>query len=151
MTLETKGLMADLSFKHAAVASGLGVMSRMCTVATPQWGPRIRFGAVVTDVNLEPDPMMEEDFCGDCKLCMEACPAGAISPGFQLNSGRCNHRLVETGLSAVIRFWSGLFDKTKEERDRAFMDPHFWDLWQTQGLLFRYDCSKCLEACPLGK
>ena len=106
---------------------------------------------MVTEAPLEPDSMMDEDLCGDCTLCMEACPAGAISPGFKLNSGRCNHHLVETGLPAVIKFWSELFGKTQQEREAALMDPHFWDLWQTQGLLFRYDCSKCLEACALGR
>ena len=151
MSFETKGMAADLSFKHAAVASGLGVMSRMCTVATPQWGPRVRFGAVATDAPLEADNMMDEDFCGDCRLCIEACPAGAISPGFKLSSGKCNRQLVQTGLPAVIKFWSEMFDKSQEEREKALMEPHFWDLWQTQGLLFRYDCSKCLEACPLGR
>lgn len=150
MSAEAKGLAADLSFKHAAVAAGLGVMSHMCTVVTPQWGPRIRFGAVVTDAVLEPDAMMGADLCGTCNLCIEACPVGAISPGFNLNSSRCNRRLVRTGLGASIKFWSEIFKKSQEEREKALMNPEFWELWQTQGLLFRYDCTECLKACPLG-
>ncbi len=60
MSLDTKRYVAGISFKHGAVSAGLGVMSKTCTVATPQWGPRVRFGAAVTDAPPQPTNLFQK-------------------------------------------------------------------------------------------
>ena len=73
---------AQLSLRHAAVAAGLGEFGWMDLVLTPQFGPRNRFGVILTTLELEPDPMYDgERLCQPekCGICAKVCPVGAIN------------------------------------------------------------------------
>ena len=74
------------SFRHAAVAAGLGELGMNNIFMTREWGPRVRLGAVITKAPLEPDPMMKETLClGEkCMICVKECPAKAFGPPFEL-------------------------------------------------------------------
>jgi epoxyqueuosine reductase len=65
-------------FIPAAVDAGLGWMGKNTSMVTSRFGPRIRLGAVATDLPLAPDTPMSEGLCGDCNECIEACPVGAL-------------------------------------------------------------------------
>ena len=45
-------------------------------------------GTLVTDVELEPTPPLDLD-CGECRLCIDACPTGALDEPGTLDSTRC--------------------------------------------------------------
>jgi epoxyqueuosine reductase QueG len=47
----------------------------------PQYGPRVRFGSVLTAARLPPDPMLEEQLCIRCMRCVDMCPSKALSIG----------------------------------------------------------------------
>lgn len=66
-------------FQYAAVACGLGEISYTGLIFTPQYGSRQRFHMVITDAELESDPILEGRVCDRCKKCAEVCPLGAIS------------------------------------------------------------------------
>lgn len=69
----------NLSHKHAAQAAGLGVMGRNTLLITPRHGNRVHLVSVITDLELEPDQPLDWNPCPDgCRLCLEACPVGAI-------------------------------------------------------------------------
>lgn len=68
---------AHLSHKRIAVAAGVGWLGRNNLVVTPQAGAQVRLLTVLTDLALEPDRPHERG-CGDCRACIEACPAQAI-------------------------------------------------------------------------
>ena len=72
-------------------------------LVNPQYGPRIRLVTVLIDVPLGIDsPIVNH--CGECTLCRDACPAGAIkgvstkdhyqSRGEALYLSRCADKLV---------------------------------------------------------
>ena len=69
-----------LSQRHAAVMAGLGEFGLNNVVVTPEYGPRIRFNSVITEVELEPSRLLEKKAClgESCSICLENCP-GAIS------------------------------------------------------------------------
>lgn len=72
-------LMGLLSLKHMAVQAGLGVFGRHSLLITPQYGPRVRLTAIVTDAELQPDTPIKKNFCKDCENpCISLCPANAL-------------------------------------------------------------------------
>lgn len=64
-----------------AVDAGLGETSRMGYLMTRDYGPRVRLGAVTTDLPLIPDKPIDigaRDFCRICKKCARCCPSNSI-------------------------------------------------------------------------
>jgi epoxyqueuosine reductase len=57
-------------------------------VITPSHGSWVVLGTLVTDVELEPTPTVELD-CGACRLCIDACPTGALDEPGELDATRC--------------------------------------------------------------
>jgi ferredoxin len=57
-----------------ARAAGLGDVGKNGLFLTPEFGPRQRFGFVVTNAELEPDPVRKINFCDGCDACVKACP-----------------------------------------------------------------------------
>lgn len=72
----TRGI---LSLKHAAALAGLGWIGRNTLLVTPEHGNLVWLGGVVTDLELEPDPVRAAPRCPEgCRLCRDACPSGAL-------------------------------------------------------------------------
>lgn len=65
--------------KTGAVLSGLGYIGKNALLITDEYGSRIRLATVLTDMPLMPEREMLENGCGDCHICVDACPAKAIS------------------------------------------------------------------------
>jgi len=68
---------AAISHKAVGNVAGLGWQGKSLLLINPTYGPRIRLVSVLTNAPLITDRPIENR-CGDCKLCREACPAGAI-------------------------------------------------------------------------
>ena len=69
-----------LHFRLAAFAAGLGEIGYSKVFLTPEFGPRQRFVAIITDAPLEPDTLYEgPPLCDKCMRCVASCPAKAIS------------------------------------------------------------------------
>jgi len=74
-------LVGMVSLKHLAVEAGLGSLGYHSLLVTPQYGPRVRLTAVITDADIHPvDKPIGVDLCEMCvgKPCILFCPAGAI-------------------------------------------------------------------------
>jgi reductive dehalogenase len=65
--------------------SGLGEVSRIGEVIlNPFLGPRLKSGAVTTDLPMAPDRPIDfglQSFCESCNKCARECPSGAITAG----------------------------------------------------------------------
>ncbi|WP_298667426.1 epoxyqueuosine reductase [uncultured Methanofollis sp.] len=72
---------AFFSHRHAAFLAGLGTFGVNNMLLTPGYGPRVRFGSVITAAELPPDPLMEGDLCTRCMACVRMCPASALGEG----------------------------------------------------------------------
>lgn len=65
--------------KTGAVLSGLGYIGKNGLLITNEYGSKIRMATVLTDMPLSPQRQMISNGCGDCVICKNACPAGAIT------------------------------------------------------------------------
>jgi len=75
------GVAADvhLAIRIAGIAAGLGEIGWSKVFLTKKFGPRIRLHAIITDAELEPDPLVEPgSLCKKCMACVPSCPSGAI-------------------------------------------------------------------------
>ena len=66
-------------FDYAAVACGLCTISYNRIAFSKEFGSRQRFHMIITDAELESDPLLEESPCNGCRGCADVCPLGAIS------------------------------------------------------------------------
>ena len=73
----------DLVHRYAAVAAGLGEIGWNGLFLSPEFGPRQRISAVITNAELDPSPMYEgPSLCDRCMLCVKVCPTQALSKNF---------------------------------------------------------------------
>ncbi len=69
-----------IHLRIAGYLCGLGEIGYSMMLLTPEFGPRNRIGVVLTDLELEPDPIYEgPQLCNRCMACVRDCPTGAIS------------------------------------------------------------------------
>ena len=68
-----------LSLKHAAELAGLGRIGRNTLLVNDRFGNMIWLSAVLTSLELEPDPPADYEAClPGCVLCRDACPVRAL-------------------------------------------------------------------------
>lgn len=78
----------ELSDRAVAERAGIGWSGKNCAIITPEFGSWVYLGELLTNLPLPPDKPIEEG-CGDCNICVDACPTDALVQGGQLNAQRC--------------------------------------------------------------
>ncbi|MFC1858948.1 hypothetical protein ACFL9U_13115 [Thermodesulfobacteriota bacterium] len=71
-------MIPDFSHRYGAVAAGLGRLGWSGNVMTPQYGSALLLGTVLTSARLESDPLLEENPCDCCNMCVASCPVEMI-------------------------------------------------------------------------
>ena len=67
------------SHKKAAALAGMGTIGKSTLFLHHKQGPRVRLGTLLTNCPLpETQLAMPVSPCGNCHICVQACPAGAI-------------------------------------------------------------------------
>ncbi len=74
--------------REAAARAGVGFYGKNTLLITRRHGSWVVLGTLVTDVEIEPSPRLELD-CGCCRLCVDACPTGALDEPGTLDATRC--------------------------------------------------------------
>jgi epoxyqueuosine reductase QueG len=98
--------------KTAATQAGLGWIGKTALFISPVFGPAVRLATVFTDLELTGGEPAVESLCGDCRDCVDACPAGCgrdvkWRPGMArellFDAGACRHHMsLFTGVEAQI-------------------------------------------------
>ena len=84
-----------LSDRAVAERAGIGWSGKNCSVLSPELGSWMYLGEIITSLPLPPDSSLPDD-CGDCTLCIDACPTGALVGPGQLNAQRCISFITQT-------------------------------------------------------
>ncbi len=150
--LQAKGLdarVADdrLPKKQMARLAGFGNYGKNALLITPQYGPWIRLGAIVTNAEFIYDEPFDRDLCGGYDKCIKACPTGALTP-YKVDYSMC---LVNPSSDDWARLISGELKYSEKlgktpEIDSIF-DLHSPRFTENSRLM----CTTCQRACPYGK
>jgi len=68
-----------LPHKTVATRAGIGWIGKCALLVTDKYGSAIRISSILTDAPLHTAESVNESRCGECKICTDACPAGAVS------------------------------------------------------------------------
>lgn len=114
-----------LSDRAVAERAGIGWSAKNCAIITPEWGSWVYLGEMITDIAFPPDTPVTED-CGECTLCIDACPTGALVGPGQLDSNLC--------ISFITQTKGFVSDSNKEKIGNRL-----------------YGCDTCQVVCPKNK
>lgn len=95
-----------MQIRIAAYAAGLGDIGYSKMFLSPEFGPRQRLAAIVTDAPLEPTPLPEEKICDRCMLCARTCTVGAI-PRDKTVKAKIAGRVVEWADIDMVKCTAG--------------------------------------------
>jgi epoxyqueuosine reductase len=74
--------------REAAVQSGLGFYGKNTNLLTGPLGSFLLIGTIITTAPLRPDDVRPRD-CGQCRICLDACPTDAFTAPYELDARRC--------------------------------------------------------------
>lgn len=115
----------ELSDRAVAERAGIGFSGKNTMIITKEFGSWVYLGEMITSIPFIPDKPIE-DSCGDCRICLDACPTGALVQGGQLNAQRCLAFLTQT---------------------KDFLPDEFRTKIGTRV----YGCETCQAVCPYNK
>ena len=108
--------------REAAARSGVGFYGKNTMLITRRHGSWVVLGTLVSDVEIDPSPPLAAD-CGSCRLCIDACPTGALDEPGTLDATRC------------LSYWTQAPAAIPEEY-RAPLEAQV------------YGCDICQDVCP---
>lgn len=117
---------APYSERELAVKAGLGWIGKNSLLINKNLGSFIFIGSIFLDIDLDL-PLLEQadDLCGDCTLCQEACPLGAIDG---------KNRVINTKLCL------------SEQGQTKDLNPRVADKFKENKYI--YGCDLCQLVCP---
>lgn len=97
---------AFMSTKRVVALAGIGAFGKNSLIINPRHGPWLRFTMVLTDAPLKTNKPFNRDLCGDCTLCIESCPVGALKP-YVVDDRKClvgvNPWSGSGGISSIMK------------------------------------------------
>jgi NAD-dependent dihydropyrimidine dehydrogenase PreA subunit len=142
-----------VSHKPVAVAAGLGHMGIHRNVIHPRFGNFILLGTVLmeAEVTMRNQPI-DYNPCLECKLCVSACPVGAIGADGSFDFSACythNYREFMGGFTD----WVGQIADSRNAQDyrRRVSASESSSMWQSLSFGANYKAAYCMAVCPAGE
>ncbi len=141
-----------ISHKPVAVAAGLGHMGIHRNVIHPKFGNFILLGTILMDAEVtEYSHPLDYNPCLECKLCVAACPTGAIGADGQFNFSACythNYREFMGGFND----WVETIAESGSAQDyrQKISGAETVSMWQSLSFGANYKAAYCMAVCPAG-
>ena len=142
-----------VSHKPVAVAAGLGMMGIHRNVIHPKFGNFILLGTILLEATVsEHSAPTTYNPCLECKLCVAACPVGAIKPDGQFDLASCythNYREFMGG----FQDWAEHVADAKNGHDlrKRVTTSENVSMWQSLAFGPNYKSGNCIAVCPAGE
>lgn len=142
-----------IAHKPVAVAAGLGVMGIHRNVIHPKFGNFILLGTILLAASISSygEPL-DYSPCLECKLCVAACPVGAIKKDGDFDFLACsvhNYREFMGGFTDWVQTVADSEDGA-DFRSRV-SDSENASMWQSLSFKANYKAAYCLAVCPAGE
>ena len=125
-------------FRIAAFICGLGEIGYSKVFLTKEFGPCQRLVFVLTEAELEPDPIVTGEICDKCMACVRECPAHAISATQQQGACVAGHDISWGDLdthkcSAVYQAGTKEISPFMPEEIKGYIDKIISEEWKQDG------------------
>jgi ferredoxin len=142
-----------VAHKPVAVAAGLGRMGIHRNVIHPKFGNFIVLDTVLIDAEATSyDRPLDYNPCLECKLCVAACPVGAISPDGDFQFSSCathNYREFMSGFADWVEKVADSNTALSYRQKVSLSETA--SLWQSLAFGPNYKAAYCLAVCPAGE
>jgi Fe-S-cluster-containing hydrogenase component 2 len=142
-----------ISHKPVAVAAGMGRMGIHRNVIHPIFGNFILLGTVLVDAEVSTySQQIDYNPCLECKLCVAACPTGAIAPDGHFDFSACythNYRDFMGGFADWVETIAGS-GTARGYREKVSPEETF-SMWQSLSFGANYKAAYCIAVCPAGE
>ena len=141
-----------VSHKTVAVAAGLGHMGIHRNVIHPKFGNFILLGTVLLESGIsEYQQPLDYNPCLECKLCVSACPVGAIGSDGAFNFSACYTHNYREFLGGFTNWVEQIADsKNAFDYRRRVTDAESASMWQSLSFGANYKSAYCMAVCPAG-
>jgi epoxyqueuosine reductase QueG len=92
--INSKTLSSQLPHKTIGTLAGFGWIGKCALLVSEQFGSAIRLNRVLTDAPLPTGTPISESRCGDCCICVNACP-GSAATGDSWTRNKCRDDLLD--------------------------------------------------------
>jgi len=142
-----------VAHKPIAVAAGLGHMGIHRNVIHPRFGNFILLGTILVGAEISAySQKLDYNPCLECKLCVAACPVGAIGADGAFNFSACythNYREFMGGFTDWVETIAD--SKNKLDYRRRIKDSESVSMWQSLAFGANYKAAYCMAVCPAGE